>query len=53
MHGRLIANRKQEMLQRGISAEDIRMVIAATSQRDGKVCATHTGMQPSMRQAMS
>jgi hypothetical protein len=36
----LEANLKQDMLQRGMSAEDIRMVIEATSQRKRKTCST-------------
>jgi hypothetical protein len=49
----LEANLKRDMLERGMSAEEIRMVIDATSQRDGKRCGPRSGMRPSMRQEMS
>ena len=34
----LEANLKQEMLQRGMSAEEIRTIIEATGRRKGKTC---------------
>ncbi len=49
----LEANLKQNMLDRGMSAEEIRMVIEATSQRDGKACGHGAAMRRSMRQEMS
>jgi hypothetical protein len=41
-HVELEAGLKQEMLQRGMSAEEIRTVIEATSQRKGKKCIPNT-----------
>src|SRR5215469_14904556 len=44
----LEANLKQDMLQRGMSAEEIRIVIEATSRREGKTCARNSGMRQEM-----
>jgi hypothetical protein len=44
----LEANLKQDMLQRGMTAEEIRMVIEATSRRNGKTCARKPAMQQEM-----
>jgi hypothetical protein len=44
----LEASLKQEMLQRGMSAEDIRMVIEATSQRKGKRCTPESAVRQEM-----
>jgi hypothetical protein len=49
----LEANLKQEMLQRGMSAEEIRMVIEATSRGKGKRCPPDSAMRQSMRQEIS
>lgn len=55
----LEANLKQNMLERGMSAEEIRMVIEATSRRkdlhegEGKTCVPDSAMQRAMRQEMS
>ena len=49
----LEANLKQEMLQRGMSAEEIRMVIEATSRGKGKTCAPRSAMRQGMEQEMS
>jgi hypothetical protein len=49
----LEANLKQDMLQRGMSAEEIRMVIEATSRRDGRTCARRSAMRHGMWQEMS
>lgn len=38
----LEASLKQEMLQRGMSAEEIKLVIEATSQRKSKHCNPHS-----------
>jgi hypothetical protein len=45
----LEANLKRDMLERGMTAEEIRMVIDTTSRRDGKTC----GRGSAMRQEMS
>ena len=49
----LDASLKQEMLQRGMSAEEICMVIEATSRGKGKTCEHESAMRQSMRQEMS
>jgi hypothetical protein len=49
----LEANLKQDMLQRGMSAEEIRMVIEATSRGKGKTCASESATRQGMRQEMS
>jgi hypothetical protein len=49
----LEANLKQNMLERGMSAEEIRMVIEATSRGNGKTCAPDSAMRQSIRQDMS
>jgi hypothetical protein len=49
----LDANLKQDMLQRGMSAEEIRMVIEARSGRDGRKCGRESALRHSMRQEMS
>lgn len=49
----LEANLKQDMLQRGMSAEEIRMVIEATSRDNEKTCAGKSAMRQSMQQQMS
>jgi hypothetical protein len=49
----LEANLKQDMLQRGMSPEEIRMVIEATSRRDAKTCGCKSTMRQSIRQEMS
>jgi hypothetical protein len=49
----LEANLKRDMLERGMTAEEIRMVIEATSRRDGKTCGRGSAMRDSMRQEMS
>jgi hypothetical protein len=49
----LEANLKQNMLERGMSAEEIRMVIEATSRRDGKTCGRGSAMRQGMQQEMS
>jgi hypothetical protein len=41
----LDASLKQEMLQRGMSAEEIKMVIEATPQRKGKRCTPESAVQ--------
>jgi hypothetical protein len=41
------------MLQHGMSAEEIRMVIEATSRRDEKTRTPESGTRQSMRQEMS
>src|SRR6516164_6794969 len=40
----LEASLKQDMLQRGMSAEEIQMVIEATSRRKGKTCGHDSAM---------
>ena len=49
----LEASLKQDMLQRGMSAEEIQMVIEATARRKGKTCGHDSAMRQSMRQEMS
>lgn len=49
----LEANLKQDMLQRGMSAEEIRVVIEATSRRDEQSCARRSAVRQGMRQEMS
>jgi hypothetical protein len=49
----LEANLKHEMLQRGMSAEEICMVIEATSRRLRTRCEPDSAMRQSMRQEMS
>jgi heme/copper-type cytochrome/quinol oxidase subunit 2 len=49
----LEANLKQNMLERGMSAEEIRMVIEATSRRDGKTCGRGSAKRQGMQQEMS
>jgi hypothetical protein len=49
----LDANLKQEMLQRGMSAEEIRMVIEARSRREEKTRTPESGTRQAMRQEMS
>jgi hypothetical protein len=49
----LEANLKQNMLEGGMSAEEIRMVIEATSRGKEKTCAPESGMRQSMRQEMT
>jgi hypothetical protein len=49
----LEASLKQDMLQRGMSAEEIRMVIEATSRGKGKSCVPDSAVRQSMRQEMS
>jgi hypothetical protein len=49
----LDANLKQEMLQRGMSAEEIRMVIEARSRREEKTRTPESGTRQAMRQDMS
>jgi hypothetical protein len=44
----LEASLKQEMLQRGMSAEEIKIVIEATARRRGRKCAP----EPSYRERM-
>jgi hypothetical protein len=44
---------KQDMLQRGMSAEEIQMVMEATPRRKGKACGHDSAMRQSMRQEMS
>jgi hypothetical protein len=41
-HAELEAGLKQDMLARGMSAQEIRMVIEATSRRKGKTCASES-----------
>jgi hypothetical protein len=41
----LEASLKQEMLQRGMSAEEIRVVIEATSHRKGKRCKPESAVR--------
>ena len=49
----LEASLKQDMLQRGMSAEEIRMVIEARSGRPEKECRRESALRQSMRQEMS
>jgi hypothetical protein len=49
----LDATLKQEMLQRGMSAEEIRMVIEARSRRKEKTRTPKSGTRQAMRQEMS
>ena len=49
----LEANLKQNMLERGMSAEEIRMVIEATSRRDGRTCGRGSAMRQGMQQEKS
>jgi hypothetical protein len=44
----LEASLKQDMLQRGMSAEEIRTVIEATSRRKGRTCTPESGMRQEM-----
>ena len=44
----LEANLKRDMLERGMTAEEIQMVIEATSRRDGKTCARGSVMRQEM-----
>jgi hypothetical protein len=44
----LEANLKRDMLERGMTAEEIRMVIEATSRREGKTCARGSVMRQEM-----
>jgi len=41
----LEASLKQDMLQRGMSAEEIKMVIEATSRRKGKKCPPDSALR--------
>jgi hypothetical protein len=49
----LEASLKRDMLERGMTAEEIRTVIEATSRRDGKTCGRGSAMRQGMRQALS
>jgi hypothetical protein len=44
----LEANLKRDMLERGMMADEIRVVIEATSRRDGKTCARESAMRQEM-----
>jgi hypothetical protein len=49
----LEASLKQNMLERGMTAEEIRTVIEATSRGKGKTCMPDSAVRQSMRQEMS
>ena len=49
----LEASLKQNMLERGMTAEEIRMVIEATSRGKGKTSVPDSAIGQSMRQEMS
>ena len=49
----LEANLKQNMLERGMSAEEIRIVIEATSRGKGKTCGRGSAMRQGMEQEMT
>jgi hypothetical protein len=44
----LEANLKRDMLERGMTAEEIQIVIEATARRDAKTCARGSAMRQEM-----